>query len=677
MSSFDSSLVTTILNHLTALLRLDAYSERTRKLIASGGVVAALLIVFRYALRRGRPVYVSDLGKVGRIVGGGVVKDEAKGEWDYIIVGGGTAGCALAARLSEDPNVKVLVLESGGSGRALSFTRIPSSFAKLFRVKKYVHGLYTEPQTALAGKRKFWPRARMLGGCSSINAQMAQYGAPGDFDEWATFTGDKSYSYANFRKYFTKFEQYQPHPDYPKVERELRGNSGPMKIGYFNNITESSKDFIKSCVSVGIPFNADFWGRAGTMGVSRIMTYIDSKYTHVLARKNLTVVIHATVTRILFDEVKSSEPRAIGVEFGNTEGGPRYQVKAKREVIVSGGAVHSPHILMLSGIGPGAHLKEHGITVVKDLPVGQNLVDHPVVDLYFKTKLDNSLKYLQPRSISDVYKLFSALYVYYILGKGGPLATNFGEAAAFIRSDDPKLLPEYQDEVLPDSTSGKESPDLELFTTPLAYKDHGKTFFDIHSYGLHAYLLRPTSHGAVLLKSPNPWVQPSVNPNYLQTPEDTARLVRSIRVLLKIAHTTPLSEILDPNAVRDDLDHQLHLKSDEEMAKIVHERAETIYHPTTSCRMGPREKGCVVDSKMRVYGVRGLRVCDASIFPYIISGHTAGACIAVAEKLADDIKAEIASLCNIIGFHCDPIRLKVYRLSLATPRCNSRWQKLR
>jgi choline dehydrogenase len=219
---------------------------------------------------------------------------------------------------------------------------------------------------------------------------------------------------------------------------------------------------------------------------------------------------------------------------------------------------------------------------------------------------------------------------------------NFGECAAFVRSDDPTLFPpsEYPDKLV-DSTSALDSPDLELFSTPFAYKDHGRIRFDVHTYGLHVYLLRPTSHGEVLLKSASAWVQPSVNPNYITTPEDLAKLGRGVRLCLHIARTEPLASVLDETFLRADLDHQKHLCTDEEIEALVRERVETVYHPASTCRMAPKEEGGVVAADLRVYGVQGLRVCDASVFPWIVSGHTAGACYAIAEKLADEMKAEL------------------------------------
>ncbi|KAG5635723.1 hypothetical protein H0H81_010301 [Sphagnurus paluster] len=499
--------------------------------LCSGGIVA-FAIVLRYFYSRKKTGYVSDLADVGH-------------KYDVIVVGGGTAGCALAARLSEDPSIKVLLLEAGQSGTALAFSRAPSMFAKLFPTK-HVLQIRSQPQLYANGRTQFWPRAKMLGGCSSINAQMAQYGAPEDFDQWARLMDDDSWSWKNISPYFKKFERYQPHPEYPLVDSSLHGKSGPIRIGYLNTVTDASKAFIEACTNVGIPFTPDFNTSAGTLGASRVcffslqyylpcsskapsrsellVTYVDERRERVssesgyltkdvLARKNLTVAINAQVTRILF-KTENGEKRAIGVQFANSPTGTKYRAYAHSEVVICGGAVQSPQILMLSGVGPAEHLESHGITVEHDLPgVGSNLVDHPVVDLYFKDKHNSSAKYFKPKTIQDIGKITSAFAQYYVFGTGGPLASNFGESAAFVRSDDPVLFPksEYPD-TLPDSTSGPGAPDLEFFSTPLAYKEHGEIFFDVHTYALHVYLVRPSSTGTVTLKSSDPWDLPVVNP---------------------------------------------------------------------------------------------------------------------------------------------------------------------
>ncbi|KAL0953193.1 hypothetical protein HGRIS_004448 [Hohenbuehelia grisea] len=667
------------------------------RLLTGSVGLAAFAVLLRRAIspyplfppRRGRRsrrkgAYVKDLASVGALVGGtgvsGVVSEgkDAEAEYDVVIVGGGTSGCVLAARLSEDPNLRVLLLEAGGSGKAILFSRIPSGFSRLFH-SEHDYALHTTAQKHAGDKTKFWPRGKMLGGCSSINAQMAQYGAPEDFDEWAKTIGDDSWSWVNLKRYFRKFEAFippseesanpNPTPEKPYTNpKSYKGAAGPMCIGFFNNVSKASFAFVKSCVAAGMPWTPDFTGDAGTLGASRVMTYIDRTGTRVSAetayltdtvldRTNLTVAVHAQVTRILFDQQSEGsnlhegtaeaagagkpEPRAVGVEFAATRDGPRFKAYARKEVVIAAGAVHSPHVLLLSGIGPAAHLATHNIPAIVDLPgVGSNLVDHPIVDFYFRDKYNASVRFMKPSTFAESVQAMAALVRYKLIGTG-PLVTNFGESAAFVRSDDPVVFPKEDfAEVLEDSTSGPGAPDLELFCTPLAYKEHGAVSFDIHTFALHVYLVRPTSLGEIRLLSNDAWQNPSIDPNYLATRADVAKLVRGARLCLRLAHTEPLSGRLEHSETRGDLDHALHKASDEELERVIRERVETVYHPACSARMAPKEQGGVVDTQLKVYGVKGLRVCDASVFPFVVSGHTAGACLAIAEKLADEMKAE-------------------------------------
>ncbi|KAK7463429.1 hypothetical protein VKT23_006781 [Stygiomarasmius scandens] len=602
--------------------------------------------------------YVSNLSQVGTPASSSNTDAKDTKTFDVIVVGGGTAGCVLASRLAEDPSINVLLLEAGGSGKSLLFSRVPSAFSKLFNTK-HVHRFWTEPQEHVDNKKKFWPRAKMLGGCSAINAQMAQYGAPGDFDEWAKIIGDEEWAWKNFSRYFAKFENYTADERYPHVDMTVKG-SGPVTVGYNTFFAESSKDWVETCKNLKIPFSADFNTTGGTRGVNRVLTYVDGNGERVtsetayltkeaLSKPNITVVIHAQVTKILFEK-DGDETRAVGVEFAKGKGGPLYRAHARKEVVITAGAVHSPHILLLSGVGPREELEKHKIPVVLDLPgVGRNLTDHPTIDLYFKDKSKTAPKWMIPHTPMDVFHILGATGRYFITKKG-QMTSNWGEAAAFVRSDDPVVFPpeEFSAETLStDTASASDSPDLELFIIPLAYREHGQVGWPFHTISLHCCLLRPLSRGAVTLKSSNPWDDPIMDPKYLESRDDLLKLVRGARLCMKLAKTEPIASRIDQTYKgprSNEMDTYQIEKTDKELEGFVKERLETLYHPASSCRMAPEKDLGVVDSRLRVYGIKGLRVCDASVFPSIVSGHTAGACFALGERGADIIKEDLGLL---------------------------------
>ncbi|CAE7109818.1 unnamed protein product [Rhizoctonia solani] len=564
-------------------------------------------------------------------------------KWDYIIVGGGTAGCVLAHRLSEDPNVSVLVIEAGKDCLDQLFSRIPLTFGRLFKTEAD-WAYSTKPQSTLDGRSLFWPRGKMLGGCSSINAMCYTHAAPSDYDDW----GVEGWKYEDMKQYFRKAEKFTPHVGHSLVDQAHRGNTGEWKTGYSYRANTVGL-FVESCKEIGIPYNPDINTPAGTMGVSEIMSHIDHQGERsststaylpksVLARPNLTVLIDTRITQILFDTSNSDEPRAVGVEIAQTSTGSRYRVAASKEVILSAGSIGTPQILMASGIGPKDVLAPAGVETIKESKhVGRNLYDHLLSCVVFRAT--ESLDHLGTTSGSLLP------LVRWLTTGTGPLTSNLCEAAAFIRTDDTKIFG-AQPAQIEDTTSGPNAPHLEIACAALTFAEHG---FRTAPPGEKAFtmapvLLRPKSAGYVTITSGNVWDNAVIEPNYFADLNDVKTLVQGVRMALKIAHTKPLADklIFKPNTDKSSIffmgDQDPATVTDAEIEDWLRREAETIYHPVGTAKMGSSIEDSVVDSELRVHGVKGLRVVDASIFPNQLSAHPVAGVVAVAEKAADVIK---------------------------------------
>ncbi|KAM0747378.1 alcohol oxidase [Meredithblackwellia eburnea MCA 4105] len=588
--------------------------------------------------------------------------------FDYVILGGGTTGSVLASRLTENPTVSVLVLEAGESDSLQIFSRIPFAFARLFATPAE-WGLWTEggvdgKAPGVKGRSLRWPRGRMLGGCSSINAMICHHSSPSDFDEIAAL-GNPGWAYKDLLPYFAKSQKLVKSPDWPNSApadaSETRGTNGPLHVGY-SWIGPLSSAFIKACGAVGIPIRDDV-NVGGTLGVSRGQTFIkngsrvsaSNSYltADVASRPNLTIATGANVTKITMSkEPGSGKFRATGAEFvtaripfpGVKPGQPVYRVLAKREVIVAAGSLSSPQILKVSGIGPREELEAVGVPVIIDLPgVGENLKDHTAVGLVYKTKPGWSVQYLD-HPIKGLPALAE-----WLRHKTGPLTSNVAEAIAFCRSTDPALakvtgIPPAD---VPDHGSLGVGPDVEFLESGCAFKEHGKVkpVIGTEFFTIGAIHLRPQSKGRVKIVSPSTLVKPIIEANLIEHEDDIKTMVWGLKVAQKIANSEPLASMLDGGYEGPKFPKFPDLKthSEKELEDYVREQSETMYHPIGTVKMAPLDQGGCVDPSLRVYGVEGLRVCDGSIFPEQISGHPMAPLCAIAEKFAENLLREVTS----------------------------------
>jgi choline dehydrogenase len=519
--------------------------------------------------------------------------------YDYIIVGAGSAGCVLAARLTEDLRTRVLLLEAGGAGGAKEI-RIPAAFSKLF--KTGVDWNYaTEPEPHLHNRRLYWPRGKVVGGSSAINAMIYIRGNRADYDSWREL-GNVGWGFAEVLPYFKKSENQE------RGASEFHGVGGPVNVADPRYVNPLTRAFLAAAEEIGIARNSDFNGAEQDGAALYQVTQkngarwsaADGYLQPARERSNLTVLTGAHATRVLIEG-----KRVVGVAF--LRGGVAEEARADREVILAGGTVNSPQLLMLSGIGPASELQGAGISPMHDLPgVGKNLQDHPMV----------SVGYLCTQKISLDGAETLGNFLRWLVWKNGPLASNVAEAGLFLRT-----------------RVGLAAPDLQLLFGPAYYRGHGLVRRKEHCFGFGPTLITPESRGTISLRSTNPRDAPAIRANYLSTDADLRTMIAGVRLARRLAHAKSFDQFrgeeLHPGAA---------MTSDAEIAEFLRNELETLYHPVGTCKMGV-DGLAVVDAQLRVRGIEGLRVVDASIMPRVPAGNTNAPVIMIAEKAAEMIRA--------------------------------------
>jgi choline dehydrogenase len=523
---------------------------------------------------------------------------------DYVIVGAGSAGCVLANRLSEDPAVRVLLLEAGGKDRSLNI-KIPAAFPKQFHTR-LDWDFATEPEPYVDGRSLFVPRGKALGGSSSMNAMLYVRGRPLDYDAWEA-QGAPGWGYRDVLPYFLKSE------DNVRGRSEFHGAGGPLRVSEQRSPRPLNERLLRASEAAGIPRIADYNGPEQdgvsmfqvTQSNGQRFSAADAFLRPALKRPNLEVRTGVTVLGVEFEG-----DRAVGVRLRKGRRGEQV-ARAEREVLLSAGAINSPQLLLLSGIGPADDLREAGIGVRHDLPgVGRNLQDHPFVTMIWEVSDQRTLYGAdKPKPLAE-----------WLLRKSGPLTSTVAEVVAFTRT-----------------RGGLPAADVQFHMGAAYFEDHGAETYDGHCMVIAPVLVSPKARGRVWLRSADPTAKPRIITNTLSEPEDLDSMVAGMQLAREIAAEQPLKEVvlkeLKPGAAVGERD---------ELEADLRRRLMLIYHPVGTARMSDEREDAVVDSQLRVHGLQGLRVVDASVMPVITGGNTNAPTIMIAERAADLIRGRVA-----------------------------------